>query len=140
MNKDKIYLIIISVLLIIALIFGLMWFLGTDSGAKERIKQLEENVSDLEAKKKDNEKNIVYWQERFSGLQVKDDSLKATIARLEKEAASADAKANGSKVKLEKITQELAKTRKKIEEFKKNPPNRTGESLLESIKNKTSKK
>ena len=119
MNKDKIYLAIISILLIISLVFGLMWFLGSDSGSKERIHQLENNIAALEKKKQISEKNIAYWIKRFSNLQKRQDSINLVIGRLKKE---------------------LASTRKKIEDFKKNPPNRTGNSLLESIKNKTSKK
>jgi peptidoglycan hydrolase CwlO-like protein len=140
MNKEKVYIIIISVLFVIGLIFGLMWFLGSDSGSKERIKQFEEKIGSLEKEKQTNEKNIEYWKKRFSDLQKTQDSLNATIGKLEKELASAEAAAAVSKTRLETIKKELIATRKKIEEFKKNPPNRTGDSLLESIKNKTSKK
>ena len=140
MNKDKIYLAIISILLIISLVFGLMWFLGSDSGSKERIHQLENNIAALEKKKQISEKNIAYWIKRFSNLQKRQDSINLVIGRLEKEAITAEANANISKNKLETLKKELASTRKKIEDFKKNPPNRTGNSLLESIKNKTSKK
>jgi len=35
------------------------------------------------------------------------------------------------------MRKELEETRKKIEEIKNNPPNRTGDALLESLKNKT---
>ena len=140
MNKDKIYLAIISILLIISLVFGLMWFFGSDSGSKERILQLENNIAALEKKKQISEKNIAYWIKRFSNLQERQDSITLVIGRLEKEAITAEANANTSKNKLETLKKELASTRKKIEDFKKNPPNRTGNSLLESIKNKTSKK
>lgn len=140
MNKDKIYLAIISILLIISLVFGLMWFLGSDSGSKERIHQLENNIAALEKKKQISEKNIAYWIKRFSNLQKRQDSINLVIGRLAKEAITAEANANISKNKLETLKKELASTRKKIEDFKKNPPNRTGNSLLESIKNKTSKK
>jgi len=140
MNKDKIYLAIISILLIISLVFGLMWFFGSDSGSKERIKQLENNITTLEKKKQISEKNIEYWIKRFSSLQERQDSINSVIASLEKEASVAEANANISKNKLGALKKELDSTRKKIEEFEKNPPNRTGDSLLESIKNKTSKK
>jgi F0F1-type ATP synthase membrane subunit b/b' len=49
----------------------------------------------------------------------------------------AEKEAKNSNAKFSKIKKELSETREKIEEYKKNPPNRTGESLLESIKNKT---
>ena len=117
-----------------------MWFLGSDSGSKERIHQLENNIAALEKKKQISEKNIAYWIKRFSNLQERQDSITLVIGRLEKEAITAETNANISKNKLETLKKELASTRKKIEDFKKNPPNRTGNSLLESIKNKTSKK
>jgi hypothetical protein len=37
------------------------------------------------------------------------------------------------------MKKDLEQTKQKIEEFKKNPPNRTGDDLLNSIKNKTQK-
>ena len=40
---------------------------------------------------------------------------------------------------LDKIMKSLAETRRKIEELKKNPPNITGNDLINSIKIKTKK-
>ena len=140
MNREKIYLIIIATLLTLSLTFGLAWFLKPDSGSDERIRQLKQQILEFERKEKISEQNIAKWEQKFNALQTKSDSLKNEIARLDRAAAGAEARANSSRRKLERLTQELIKTRKKIEEFKKSPPNRTGDALLESIKNKTSKK
>jgi|688.fasta_scaffold04263_21 septal ring factor EnvC (AmiA/AmiB activator) len=137
MNKDKIYLILISVLLLTSLIFGYKWFYSGNSASKERVKQLEAEFKELEKKKKESDTRIKYWETQFAALQAKSDSLNAEIDALEKQAKDAEVEAKKSKAKFEALSKQLAETRHKIEEFKKNPPNRTGDLLLESIKNKT---
>ena len=137
MAKDKIYLILIGTLLLISLIFGYKWFYGGNSASQERVKQLEAQFKELEEKKKASDEKIKYWETQFASLQAKSDSLKAEIDALEKQAQTAEADAKKSKAKFEALSKELAETRHKIEEFKKNPPNRTGDLLLESLKNKT---
>ena len=137
MNKDKLYLILISILLLTALIFGYKWFYSGNSASKERVKQLETEFKELEEKKKASDARIKYWETNFATLQAKSDSLKAEIDALERQTKAAEAEAKKSKARFEELSKELAKTRHNIEEFKKNPPNRTGDLLLESLKNKT---
>ncbi len=48
-------------------------------------------------------------------------------------------KANKSKEELLKLLKEIAETKKKIEELKKNPPNRKEDELLNSLKKKLQK-
>ena len=50
--------IIILVLLAVSLIFGLMWFWKSDDVAKNNIKQLKNEMKELEAQKVIIEKNI----------------------------------------------------------------------------------
>lgn len=140
MNKDKIYLIIIAVLFLFAAVTGYKWYFGSNSASKERVKQLEKEFSELEKRKKESDLRIAQWQSKFDSLKVEDSKLLMEIERLHKETQLAEIEAAKSKGKLDGLRKELAETRKKIEEFKKNPPNRTGESLLESLKNKTAKK
>ena len=49
----------------------------------------------------------------------------------------AEADASKSKANLNKLRAELEKTKKSIDDLKNNPTNRTGDDLLESLKNKT---
>jgi peptidoglycan hydrolase CwlO-like protein len=135
--KFDIKSILILVLLLTTLIFGYKWFFGSDSASAERIKQLEQEYKELEKKKKENEVQINALKASFDTLKLKDDSLKVELNRLEGETKHAEIVAAQSKNRLSKLQAELAETRHKIEEFKKSPPNREGDNLLQSLKNKT---
>lgn len=137
MSKEKLYFIVIAVLLVFCLIFGYKWYFGGNSASEERVKQLEKEFLALEEKKKASEERIKYWENQFNCLKKQDDSLKTKIFEMEQATLAAEINAKKSKAKFEKIMKELEETRKKIAEFKKNPPNRTGDLLLESLKNKT---
>ena len=91
MNKDKIYLILISVLLLTSLIFGYKWFYSGNSASKERVKQLEAEFKELEKKKKESDTRIKYWETQFAALQAKSDSLNAEIDALEAQNLAAEA-------------------------------------------------
>ena len=129
--------ILILVLLLTTLIFGYKWFYSNDSASKERVKQLELEFKELEKKKLANNLEIDSLKNAFNLLKLEDARLKEELVKLENEARLAEITAAQSKEKLAKLRAELAETRRKIEEFKKNPPNRTGDVLIQSLKNKT---
>lgn len=136
MTKDKLYFIIIGVLLIFTLFFGYKWYFAGDSASAERIKTLEEEFKILEEKKKQSEQRELALRKGFDSLQVKNDSIEEQIVLLIKEAEVAERVADSSNENLKKMMEELKATRKKIEELKANPPFKKEEDLLESIKNK----
>lgn len=129
--------ILILLLLATTLIFGYKWFFSSDSASKERVKQLELEFKELEKKKMENELKLNALKASFDILKSKDDSLKLEVSRLEKETVAAEISAAASKARFANLQAELAKTRRKIEEFKKNPPIKTEDELLQSLKNKT---
>ena len=124
-----------NILHIISSAFGVVEFINFT--ILDILELLLYEFNELEEKKKASDARIKYWETHFAALQAKSDSLKAEIDALERKTKVAEAEAKKSKARFEELSKELAKTRHNIEEFKKNPPNRTGDLLLESLKNKT---
>ncbi len=132
--------ILILVLLAVSLFFGYKWFFGGNSEYKEKVKQLEKEFQELENQKKKVDLEISSWRAKFDSLSVEDNRLKQENIRLESQTRKAELEANKSKANLDRIKGDMKETQNKIEDFKKNPPNRTGDALLESLKNKTNNK
>jgi peptidoglycan hydrolase CwlO-like protein len=128
---------IILILLIVSILFGYKWFIESDSGSKERVKQLEKEFTELENKKKLTDLEINKWKSKFDTLQKEGDILKQENIKLEAETKKAEQEASKSKSNLDKIRLEMIETKNKIEKLKNNPIKRTGDDLLQSIKNKT---
>lgn len=129
--------ILILVLLGFTLIFGYMWYFRGDDGSKKELEQLQERYDEIEREKEESNKRLVDNAIVIDSLMIADSLNTEKIALLEFNVREAEEQANISNEKLAKMKAELAETRKKIEELKKNPPNRTGDDLLNSIKNKT---
>ena len=128
---------IILILLIVSILFGYKWFIESDSGSKERVKQLEKEFTELENKKKLTDLEINKWKSKFDTLQKEEDILKQENIKLEAETKKAEQEASKSKSNLDKLRLEMIETKNKIEKLKNNPIKRTGDDLLQSIKNKT---
>jgi chromosome segregation ATPase len=134
--KLDIKTILILVLLGLTLLFGFKWFFSGDKASKERVKQLEQQFKELESQKKAVDLEITGWRCKSDSLRQLDIKLQAELARQEAETKRAEIEAQKSKANLDKLKRDIAETQQKIEDFKKNPPNRTGDALLESLKNK----
>jgi hypothetical protein len=128
---------IILILIIVTIFFGYKWFISGDSGSNERVKQLEKEFAELESRKKLADLEINKWRCKFDTLQKEGDILKQENIKLEAETKKAEQEANKSKSNLNKLRLEMIETKNKIEQLKKNPIKRTGDDLLQSIKNKT---
>jgi chromosome segregation ATPase len=129
--------ILILILLGLTLLFGFKWFFSGDKSSKERVKQLEQEFKELESQKKLVDLEIATWVAKSDSLKKLDVKLQAELAKQEAQTRKAEEEANKSKDNLDKLKKDIAETQHKIEEFKNNPPNRTGDALLESLKNKT---
>jgi peptidoglycan hydrolase CwlO-like protein len=135
--KKNIAIIILSLILI----GGFVYFTQFST------KKYEEKILELEAKR------VVLIQERDS-LDAVADSLHGEYVRLreldekaekeiqKKDRLIADLKSRSarSQQNLDQLKQGMRETQEKIESVKRNPANRTGEDLLESLKNKTQRK
>jgi peptidoglycan hydrolase CwlO-like protein len=129
--------ILIVILLGFTLIFGYKWYFGNNNEYKDKLNQLQDRYDEIEKEKKESNKRLEDNAFVIDSLLFVDSLNNQKIALLEFNVREAEDKANESAGKLSKVQKELADTRKKIKEFKNNPPNRTGDDLLNSIKNKT---
>lgn len=134
--KYDIKTILVLVFLVGTILFGYMWYFG-DNGGKKEIKELNEKYSKLEEEKKVKDLEIAKLKKSFDEKDALDKKLQAEILIAKSETAKAIKKANESKAQLDKLKVSLTKTKKEIEAFEKNPPNREGDALLISIKNHT---
>lgn len=128
--------ILIILLFVTSTIFGLKWYFGSNVD-KDKIKELEVKFKELESQKKEVDERILKWEEKFKELDKEDSDLRDKQAIIEKQIINSIIMNNKDKQELDKLRKKIEETRKKIQEFKNNPPNRTGEDLLNSIKNKT---
>ena len=135
--KLEIKSILILVLLGLTLLFGFKWFFSGNKESKERVKQLEQQFKELESQKKLVDLEIINWISKSDSLKQLDIKLQAELTKQEAETKKAEIEAKKSKANLDKLKRDIEETQQKIENFKKNPPNRTGDALLESLKNKT---
>ena len=136
--KNELKNILVSVLPCMTLIFAYSWVFD-DDGAEEKVNAMKRELEELSLKKKESDRIIDSLGIEADRLKSQEQRFKSDISRLESEIRDAISRANLSAKNLDRIKKELAETRRKIEEFKKNPPNRTGDDLINSIKIKTKK-
>jgi hypothetical protein len=137
--KIDIKVILILALLGLTLLFGLYWFWNQDKSSKKEINRLKKEYKILEDQKKLINDEILVWKNKTDSLIKIDTKLKSEIAKQEILIKKAELEAQKSKANLDKMRKDLIETRRRIEEVRNNPPNRTGNDLLESLKNKTKK-
>lgn len=129
--------ILIIVLLGLTLLFGYRWYFDTDnSNYKNQLKDLK-NQNEILKKQRDSvDIKINLLESDLLKLIENEKSLLVKIGLMTAEIDSAKKNAAKSKLELERLKTELYNTKKKIEHLKKNPPNRTGDDLLNSLKTK----
>ena len=129
--------IMLFILLITSVVFGYSWYSNKSYSHDSKIKKYITEIRKLEKEKLayrveldslDSELNI--FKERSIELDKQLSKLLSKLANLENIASS-------SKKKYDDLQKDLLETRRQIILFENNPPNRTGDFLIESIKNKT---
>lgn len=128
--------IMIVVLFVIAGIFFTQWYFGGESHRKER-KALEKQNKELQKQKES-------LAEDFKKLQKKFEKDSTDLVRIQAEIKVLDGKIKDKDAQIDKANKDLkdfkagiSKTKSEIKDLKDHPIKRTGNSLLESIKEKT---
>ena len=129
--------IIILILLGLTLIFGYKWYFDGDGGIDEKLNQLQEKYEIIELEKAESDRRLVDNGLVIDSLLLVDILYVKKIKSLEFNVKTAEYNANRSYDELGEIKRELSETKKKIDELKNDLPNRVGDDLLNSIKNKT---
>ncbi len=135
--KFDIKSILILVLLGFSLVFFYKWYFSGLDGYKKEIKRLHSENKILQNKRDSVSLIIKGLEIDFVKLQKQDSLLKIKIQNSENDVRLAKDKANKSKSELDNLRKDLDNTKKQIEELQKNPLNRTGDDLLNSLKIKT---
>jgi len=138
-SGDKSKNILLLILAGVCVILAAFLFFGEDKSIKQQIKDLRADNERLMKEAHQHETAVDSLKDAFEILQDQDSVLAVKVKEKDTEIANLVAKANHSQQDLNKLLHELAVTRKKIEDLKKSPPNRTGDDLLNSLKIKTTK-
>lgn len=132
--------ILILILLVFSLFFGYKWYYGTDyNDYKNKIKELRGSNNLLKSQRDSIRVILVNLKNDLDLLKDKEDLLNSEIDSMRIEIENAKTNSNKSKSELDKLKSELKETRKRIDYLKDNPPNRTGDDLIQSLKNNLKK-
>lgn len=129
--------ILIFILLTLLMGVAYNWYFKADKDYKNQVKMLRDENIKIKNTRDSLSTNILNLEKEFIVIKDREDSLNNRIKILDIQIADARNKANKSKAELDALRIELLETNKKIKELRNNPPNRTGEDLIKSIKNKT---
>ncbi|MCK9477749.1 MAG: hypothetical protein M0R46_17690 [Candidatus Muirbacterium halophilum] len=131
MKYIKIIGVILFQVLLIYFIFNYM-----NNRNKETYSNLEYEYNLLINKQKQVELDIIKYQQLYDSLAIVDSNLTLLVEKYELDIREAEKKAKTTKDSLDLYRKDLYESLKKIEYFKNNLPNREGEELIESLKNK----
>lgn len=131
--------IIIGVLLFFCLLFGYIWFLGGGKSYRDKIKSLEKTRLELIQERTNLDYAVDSLKKENQKLIQKDKILSDKVNKQDKEIATAKANAAKSMAELNGIKSGLKDTQEKIKEIQENPIKRSGDDLLNSLKQKTQK-
>lgn len=131
MKYIKIIGFIIFQVLLIYFIFNYM-----NNRNKETYSNLEYEYNLLINKQKQVELDIIKYQRLYDSLAIVDSNLTLLVEKYELDIREAEKRAKATKDSLDLYRKDLYESLKKIEYFKNNLPNREGEELIESLKNK----
>ena len=130
--KSMVFLILLGV----GVFFGYKWYLSNDKDAEYRMKKLETEYKDLQSKKDSSDIKILAWKSKFDSIRVQDTILKHQTVLLAKQTIVAETAAAKSRAELETAKAHSESLRIDINKLEKTPINRTGDDLIQSLKNK----
>lgn len=129
--------ITIFVLLTLLMGVGYNWYFKADKDYKKQVQILKDENKKIQKTRDSLSIDIQNLEKEFDIIKSNEETLLLKIETLDVEISDSKNKANRTKSELDKIRKELLETNNKIKDLKNNPPNRTGDDLINSIKNKT---
>lgn len=118
------------------ILFSCMWFFS-GSGNRRDIKQLKKENKELQFERDSLRIVRVKLQDKVKILEDMSADKDKKIAELDTKLTILNYDLNNTKKGFYQIQKELKEALQKVNDLKRNPPNRTGDDLLESLKNKT---
>lgn len=128
--------IIILVLFVLCGVFFTKMMLSGSSHRKE-IKELIEENKKIEKQKNQLKSDFLLLQQNFEKDSLELVRLNNQLNKINQDILKKDAELKKAKTELVNFKSSFEKTKKEIEKLEKNPIKRTGNELLESIKEKT---
>ena len=131
-------LLIIAVIITIGA-FAYKWFdgFGLKFGESEqRVNELDAKYKKLQAAKDSSDKKIVVWRSKYDSLRGEGARLKGEVDKFHRESVAAQITAAKSKAQLDSAKVRSERLKAKIVQMEQSPANRTGDELIQSLKNK----
>ena len=136
MISNEIKSLVFLILLSVGVFFGYKWYLKNDNASEDRIKKLESDYTRLQTVKDSSDTKIAEWHSKFDSIRGEAIILKTQVEQLSKQTIVAEAAAAKSKAELDAAKSYAESLRANIDKLEKNPANRTGLDLIQSLKNK----
>lgn len=130
--------ILIIIFLGFSLFFGYKWYFSSSDRKdwKQKVEQLDKENSLLKIKRDSLQSSLSDLIFKYDSITHIDSILQVEISELEIDIINSKKSANKTLIELNSIKKELEKNKKKIIELENNPPNKTDNDLIESLKNK----
>lgn len=117
-------------------IFASKWYFDGDTHRKEN-KELKTEIKAIQHQRDSLADERLKIDERYKKLEVELSQSQSRVAELNQKLAKNQQELTDAKSKLNNLNKGLSETKKKIKDLKSNPIKRTGDALLNSIKEKT---
>ena len=137
MKLDKKSIIILVLLGVSVIFFGLWYFNGDDT--KNKIKELESKNRQIEITRDSLDNVNKSLKLDFDKIQIVINDREEFIKQIEKNLSKVKLELDNANIKVKDGQKALSETKKKIEQLKRNPINRTDDSLINSLKEKLKK-
>lgn len=137
MKLDKKSIIILVLLGVSVIFFGLWYFKGDDT--KNKIKELESKNRKIEVTRDSLDNVNKSLKLDFDKIQIVINDREEFIKQIEQNLSKVKLELDNANIKVKDGQKALSETKKKIEQLKRNPINRTDDSLINSLKEKLKK-
>lgn len=134
--KDK-KNVMLAILMVVCIVLAYLAFTKDGGEYKQQLKDLAQKNAEIEKQRKTIDSTLSVLKLQYDSLKQQEAVLVATIENQDAEIEKRKKIAAQSQAELDSIKKELANTREAIKKAKANPPNRTGDDLLNSLKIKT---
>ena len=128
---------VIVTLFAIAIVFAGLWYFKGDDGSKQKVKDLEQQISKIEKAKTAADLIISSLQATQKELESTISSKTAELAVIEKNNIVLSSQVSSVRQNLDALRKKLKETEAKITELTNNPIKRDGDELINSLKNNT---
>jgi chromosome segregation ATPase len=128
--------IFILLFLGLTILFGLKWYLGSNDNDfyKSRVKELRKENKELQIRRDSLSKENTILVSKLDSIVIKDSLLSIQIKVLSGDIEEYKRRSNITLIELSQIKKKLRESENKIKDFINNPPIKTEDEIIESLK------